>query len=80
MCGHNTHYLLVMFFCFTVCLKGMGALGRMIYLFAAEAETVTVGTHSSPFTLLFESSFSQDQAHLHLNPASSLATVMASSS
>ncbi len=56
----------------------MGAIGIIINLFAAEV--YKLNTFSFPFTSHFDSNFNQDQLHLHLTPASSWATVRASSS
>ncbi len=73
---------------FTMCQKGMGAFGSIIDLFAAEAASgmawflyFYLNCHNwNTFTLHFDSNFNQDQLHLHLTPASSWATVRASSS
>ncbi len=55
--------------------KGMGALGTITDLFAARLHlawfldlfilTVTIETHSFPFTSHFDSNLNQDQLHLH---------------
>ncbi len=69
----------------------MGAIGNIFDLFAAESGMAWFlyyyflnchnwNTYSFPFTSHFDSNFNQDQLHLHLTPASTWATVWASSS
>ncbi len=67
--------------------KGIGALGSIIDLFAAEAASgISIffltyrnwNTYSFPITSHFDSNFNQDQLRLHPTPASSWATVRSS--
>ncbi len=72
--------------------RALGAVSSIIDLFAAESGKALFlhlficlnchnwNTYSFPFTSHFGSNFNQDQLHLHLTPASSWATVRASSS